>query len=100
VPLQKLGGAPELTLSAMDLRGLDFIFGIGFLLGVLAYYRILALIEPGEAEEAVVRAQLMAEIRRVARQVSSMATIPLMFMPFSSRRMQNGNSKDTESPPE
>lgn len=97
---ENLDITPVLTLSAMDLRGLDFIFGIGFLLGVLAYYRILALEEPGEGEEAVVRAQLLSEIRRVARQVSSMASVPLTFMPFSGRRIQNGVAKEPDVPAE
>ncbi|MCX5769388.1 MAG: hypothetical protein NTZ09_03825, partial [Candidatus Hydrogenedentes bacterium] len=61
-----------------------------FLLGVLAYYRILAIEEPGEVKESVVRGQLLSEIRRVARQVSYMASVPLTFMPFSGRRIQNG----------
>ncbi|MCX5772804.1 MAG: MFS transporter [Candidatus Hydrogenedentes bacterium] len=97
---EDLDVTPVLTLRAMDLRGLDFIFGIGFLLGVLAYYRILAIDEPGEVGEAVVRAQLLSEIRRVARQVSSMASVPLTFMPFSGRRIQNGIPKDPEAPAE
>jgi MFS family permease len=97
---ENLDATPVLTLAAMDLRGLDFIFGIGFLLGVLAYYRILAITEPGEVGEAVVRAQLLSEIRRIARQVSSMASVPLTFMPFSGRRIQNGAPKKPENPAE
>ncbi|HUW59763.1 MAG TPA: MFS transporter [Candidatus Bathyarchaeia archaeon] len=97
---ENLDVTPVLTLSALDLRGLDFIFGIGFLLGVLAYYRIMAITEPGELGEAVVRAKLLSEIRRVARQVSSRASVPLTFIPFSGRRIPNNVVKDHEAPAE
>jgi len=98
---ENLDVTPILSLPAMDLRGLDFIFGIGFLLGVLAYYRIRAIEEPGEVEESVVRAQLLSEIRRVARQVSSITSVPLTFMPFNWRnwrRVQNGVNSVAKQP--
>lgn len=65
----------QFLLPALDIRGLDFVFAASFLLGLFALHRLLAVKEVGEVEEAVVREQLMLEIRKVVRHVSNVAGI-------------------------
>lgn len=62
------------NLTTIDLRGLDFVFLIAFLLGLQAVHRLLAIKEEGEVQEKVVLGQLYSEMRKtVARQVSTVA---------------------------
>jgi MFS family permease len=58
-------------LPAFNLRGLDFLFLISFILGLYSVHRLLAVKEQGEVEESVVVTELYAEVRRVIRQVST-----------------------------
>jgi len=71
-------GDAAFTLPTVDLRGLDFVFTIAFLLGLIALHRLLAIREEGEVEESLVRQELLGEMRRVARQVSTVAGIRML----------------------
>jgi MFS family permease len=66
------------VLPTVDFRGLDFVFSIAFLLGLIALHRLLAVKEEGEVEEALVRQELLLEMRRVARQVSTVAGMRML----------------------
>ncbi len=59
------------TLPAFDLRGLDFLFIMAFLLGLYAIHRELAVKEEGEVEERVILTQLYVEVSRTVRHVSN-----------------------------
>jgi MFS family permease len=53
----------EFNLPAFHLRGLDFLFVIGFVLGLYALHRLLAVKEEGEVEERVVLTSFFQEAR-------------------------------------
>lgn len=63
----------QFDVPTVDVKGLDFIFVIAFLLGLQATHRLLAVREEGEVREAVVRQALLGEMRKVVRQVSTVA---------------------------
>ncbi len=92
-------------LPTMDLRGLDFLFLIAFVLGMFALHRLLAVKEEGEVEESLVRQELLGEMRRVARQVSTVAGIrQLGAFPFGTlkqwrkRRREAGRGASATGP--
>ncbi len=60
-------------LSALSLKGLDFLFMISVLFGMYAMHRLLAVREEGEVEEKVVLSQLYSEVRKAVRHVSNVA---------------------------
>jgi MFS family permease len=62
-----------LDLPTVDLRGLDFVFLMAFVFGVIALQRLIRVKEEGEVDEGVVRNALFAEMRRFAQQVSTVA---------------------------
>lgn len=64
---------PAITVPTIDLQGLDFVFLIAFVIGAIAIHRLLAVREEGEVEETVVRQELLLQMRRVARQISTVA---------------------------
>jgi MFS family permease len=61
------------AVPTIDLRGLDFVFLFAFGLGILAMHRLLAVQEEGEVKEADVAQHMWIEIRRVVRQISTVA---------------------------
>jgi MFS family permease len=60
-------------LHALDLQGLDFVFGISFVLGLYAWHRLLGVREEGEVEETVVLSEFYGEVRKAVRNVSNVA---------------------------
>lgn len=85
------------SLPTVDLRGLDFIFMIAFFLGLVALHRLLAVKEEGEVEEALVRQELLSEMRRVVRQVSTVAGVRMMSaFPYGTLRQWRKRRRDPE----
>ncbi|HXE58037.1 MAG TPA: MFS transporter [Gemmatimonadales bacterium] len=79
------GGPGSLTLTPIDLRGLDFLFLLAFLVGLYAMHRLLAVREAGEetSERAVVLA-FYAEVRRGLQHVSNVPGLrQLTEFPFA-----------------
>ena len=66
-------GETVFDLSALSLKGLDFLFMIAVLFGIYAMHRLLAVREEGEVEEKVVLSQLYSEVRKAVRHVSNVA---------------------------
>lgn len=66
-------GKTVFDLSALNLRGLDFLFMIAVLFGIYAMHRLLAVREEGEVEEKVVMRQLYSEVRKAVRHISNVA---------------------------
>lgn len=66
-------GVDWATLTPLDLRGLDFLFLLAFVLGLYAMHRLLAVSEAGEVERGVVVSEFYSEVRRVVRSASSVA---------------------------
>jgi len=69
--INKVPVLKEFQLPAISLRGLDFLFVISFVLGLYAVHRLLAVKEQGEVEEKVVMTELYSQVRKTAREVSS-----------------------------
>ncbi|MEO1237021.1 MAG: MFS transporter [Planctomycetota bacterium] len=81
-------------LRAVDVRGLDFLFGLAVVLGFYAWHRLLAVREQGEVEERVVMNELMLEMRRIVRGVSSVAGLrQLTYFPYA---VLTGRRRDGE----
>jgi len=71
-------------LPTIDLRGLDFVFLIAFLMGVYCFHRLLAVREEGEVTEQVLRQAFVGEVGRMVRQVSSVAGMrQIVSFPFA-----------------
>ena len=91
--------SPEVVLSlpTVDIRGLDFVFLIAFLLGLLAMSRLVSVSEEGEVEEAVVRQELFLEMRRVVRQVSTVAGMrQLTAFPYGTLKQWRKRRRELE----
>lgn len=73
VLLTWLAGTKEYTLPAVDFRGLDFLFMGAAVLGLYGLHRLLAVREEGEVEEEIVRERLWFEVRRMLRNISTVA---------------------------
>ena len=63
--------ADAVTLPAINLRSLEFIFVIAFILGVYSIHRLLAVREEGEVKERIIIQELYAEVRKLAQHVSN-----------------------------
>lgn len=95
-------GATEsiFDLSALSLKGLDFLFMIAVVFGVYAMHRLLAVREEGEVEEKIVLTQLYGEVRKAVRHVSNVAGLRHQYyFPFAkledvARKVQDSASAD------
>ena len=73
----------DFQMSAINLRGLDFLFLMAFGLGLYAVHRQLAVREAGEVEDGVVLQHLYVEVRKSVRHVSTVAGLRhLTHFPF------------------
>ena len=66
-------GETVFDLSALSLKGLDFLFMIAVLFGIYAMHRLLAVREEGEVDEKAILSQLYSEVRKAVRHVSNVA---------------------------
>jgi MFS family permease len=77
-------GKAVFDLSAMSLRGLDFLFMMSVLFGIYAMHRLLAVREEGEVEEKVVLSQPYGEVRKAVRHMSNVAGLRQQYyFPFA-----------------
>lgn len=89
---------PAVQIPALDIRGLDFLFLIAFVFGLYSIHRLLAVREEGEVRESVVRQAFLAEMGRLARQVSTAAGVrQILVMPYM---MVRGFSRHHVSKPD
>ena len=73
-----------LELPTVDLKGLDFLFVVAFVMGAYCFHRLLAVREEGEVTERVLRQAFVGEMRRMVRQVSSVAGMrQIVSFPFA-----------------
>ena len=93
-------GAAAWEIPAFDLRGLDFLFVFGFLVGQYALHRLLAVREEGEVEERVVVTQFYFEMRKAVRHVSNVAGLrQLTYFPFGRLARPQPQEVPVEEPP-
>ena len=89
------GGATLFDLSALSIKGLDFLFVAAVLFGVYAMHRLLAVREEGEVEEKVILSQLYGEVRKAVRHVSNVAGLRQQYyFPFA--RLEDVTKKSEE----
>jgi hypothetical protein len=82
-------------LPAVELEGLDFLFILSFIVGLLAIYRLAAVKELGEVEQGVVLDQFHSEVRKAVRSISNVAGLrTLTYFPYSTLRDVLGLKKD------
>ena len=71
-------------LPTVNLKGLDFIFIISFLLGLHSLHRLLAVKETGEVEQGVFAKEFRLEVRKSVKNISNVAGMRDMFyFPYS-----------------
>lgn len=71
-------------LLAINLRGLDFLFLLAFVVGLYALHRLLAIQEEGEVEEQIIVREVFTEVRKVAMSVSNVAGLRhLTYFPYA-----------------
>lgn len=81
------GASSTITIPALNLRGLDFLFILAFVLGLYALHRLLAVREEGEVEDRVVVQELYSEVRKFARSVSNVAGMrDIFYFPYDAVR--------------
>ena len=64
--------ARQIGVHAIDLRGLDFLFIIAFIIGLYSIHRLAMVTEEGEVTDRVMITELTAE---VAQQMKSLSTV-------------------------
>ncbi len=76
--------ARKLSIYAINLKALDFLFLIAFMVGLYALYRLALVREEGEVENKRVMSELIAEMKSPFRAVSSAAGVRrLALIPVS-----------------
>ena len=68
-----------IELPAMDLKGLDFLFVIAFVLGIYSLFRLLLVRELGEANQGIVIQEFYGLVRKSIRHASNVAGVRLLF---------------------
>lgn len=96
VSLTWISDFSEMSLPAMDLKGLDFLFIISGITGFYALHRLLAVEEGEEVHEKVVWAELYSEVLRSVNHISNTTGLRHLYtFPYESlsRRVQNSKKK-------
>ena len=82
------GDHAPFSMPTLNFSGLDFVFLLAFAFGLYATHRLLGIQERGEVGDKVVREALFSEVRRTARQISTVAGVrQLMTVPFDWMRV-------------
>ncbi len=78
----------ELAFHTLNLQQWDFFFFFAFLIGIYSIHRLAMVKEIGEVKEKIVLNELIAEVRRGARNLSTVGGLRhLTQFPFSIVRM-------------
>lgn len=93
------------NLPAVNLRGLDFMFLLAFVLGLYATHRLLAVQEAGEVTEEIVTEAFYGEVRKALTNVSNVAGLRhityfpyavLQYVKVTRRRGRPGQERDPD----
>ena len=77
----------QLQMYAVDLKALDFVFALAFLIGLYSLHRLGRVTEEGETTGKAVADELLAEMAMPLRAVSSVAGIRrLAYLPLAALR--------------
>ena len=83
------GTAPTYLFTALDIRGLDFLFFFAFALGLYALHRLLAVKEQGVIEEDDVAQAFYEGLRRLVRPGTLAGLRQLAQFPFASLKVSH-----------
>jgi MFS family permease len=90
-------GATKFDVPTVDVSGLDFVFLLAAVFGAIAIHRLLAVQEEGEVEETIVRQELLLQMGRMARQVSTVAGVrQIVNFPFGTLRQWRRRRREAE----
>jgi MFS family permease len=82
--LRWIGPERELVFRTLDLQQWDFFFFFAFLIGIYSIHRLAMVKEIGEVEEKILVHELVAEVRRATRSLSTAGGLRyLTQFPFS-----------------
>ena len=71
-PFTTLPERHSLTIPALNLRGIDFVFCIAALTGLYAWHRLSLIDEAGTVSEAEIRDQVFASVRNTLQRTSGL----------------------------
>ena len=96
----EIGTASTLfDVRAFNLRGMDFLFVLGFVLGWYSLHRLLAVREEGEVAHGVVLAEFYGEVRKAVRHVSNVAGLrQLTYFPYARLKESLATSRTRPQP--
>ncbi len=78
------GEGSGFTMSAMNLRGLDFLFIGAVLAGLHALHRLSLIKEEGEVEEEIVKEELVSEMKKAVRNVANVGGLrDMVYFPYN-----------------
>lgn len=84
----------EWTAYLANFRGLDFLFFIAFILGIIALNRLSAVQEKGEVPKKIIYQAFLSETRRTMRNISSLGGVAsLGIVPIYSRLRVRSHSR-------
>ncbi|HPA47156.1 MAG TPA: MFS transporter [bacterium] len=85
--LSELNGRHEAIFCALSLRGLDFLFVISLVFGIYSFRRLVFVREVGEVKEDIVLSEFYGELRKIVRNVSTVAGLRhLTYFPYARLR--------------
>lgn len=91
--------------NTLDLQQWDFFFAIAFILGLISLQRLAWVKEEGEVEEKVIMGEIMTEMRREMRTLStisgirSMIYFPLSFINDVKDKIWSGSNETADETP-
>ena len=73
----------EVTFQTLDFQQWDFFFFFAFLIGLYSIHRLAMVKEAGEVEDRIIIQELICEVRRPLRNLSSVGGLRQMVQFFS-----------------
>ncbi|MFC2162973.1 MFS transporter [Candidatus Altiarchaeota archaeon] len=92
VTLNYLSPNREIVLQTLNFQQWDFFFALAFLIGVYSFHRLALVKEEGDVEKGIVLQELLAEVKRETRNLSTasgmrnMLFLPVMMMKKTIRK--------------
>jgi len=92
--LKWLSSQNEFIFNLLNFKGLDFLFLIAIIIGFYALHRLTLVSEKGEVEKGIVYHELIKEVRRAVRNLSTVAGISyLVNFPIRTMKRTVGRKK-------
>ncbi|WP_342679574.1 MFS transporter [Methanofollis sp. UBA420] len=89
--------AGTIVLNTLDFQHWDFFFFFAFIIGLYSLHRLSAVHEEGEVKERIVIHELLAEVRREMRNLSTAGGLRTMIRPPVARILKSQEKKLEEA---